>query len=205
VTRRARLAATLHQADYSALAELAVLAAVLVIAATASYLHLREVWQAAGAPVDIVGPLSVDGLFAAAWLRMRRRRLAGVAVGFLAWVALAIALAATLAGNLSAAWISGHRDPMSLIVAAWPAIAFALVWELVTGHGRPPRQAVTHLSTPLGEVGDTHGETWEAKRDRLLLARAGRKRLAAELDISEHAARQLLAARGEDVEEAGGA
>lgn len=185
--------------DATELAERAVLAIVLAIAATASYLHLREVWVYAGAPVDLVGPLSVDGLFAAAWLRMRRRRLAGVAVGWLAWAALLLALAATLAGNLSAAWIAGHRDPLSLVVATWPAIAFVLVWELVTGHAAKPRHL---LSTPLGEeVADLEddGEPWEARRDRLLLAKAGRKRLMAELGITEHAARKLLETRTADV------
>jgi hypothetical protein len=116
--------------------ELAVLVTVLAIAALASYIHLREVWIHAGAPVAAIGPLTVDGLFAAAWLRMRRRRSQGDPVGFLAWLALGLALVATMAGNLSAAWIAGHRDPLSLVVAAWPAAAFAVVWELVTGHGR---------------------------------------------------------------------
>ena len=123
--------------DRSQWPELAVLATVLAIAATASYIHLREVWLHAGAPVAAIGPLTVDGLFAAAWLRMRRRRRQGDPVGFLAWLALGLALVATVAGNLSAAWIAGHRDPLSLVVAAWPAVAFAVVWELVTGHGRP--------------------------------------------------------------------
>lgn len=122
--------------DRSQWAELAVLATVLAIAALASYIHLREVWLHAGAPVASIGPLTVDGLFAAAWLRMRRRRHQGELVGFLAWLALGLALVATVAGNLAAAVIAGHRDLLSLVVAAWPAVAFAVVWELVTGHGR---------------------------------------------------------------------
>lgn len=119
-----------------ALLEQVVLVAVLSIAALISYTHLRDVWIAAGAPWPNLGPLLADGLFAAAWLRMRRRRLAGEPVGWLAWLALGLALAATLGGNLAAAWIGGHRDVLSMVVAGWPALAFALVWELVTGHGR---------------------------------------------------------------------
>ncbi len=192
-----------RQRDATEVAELGVLAIVLAIAATASYIHLREVWVYARAPIAPVGPLVVDGLFAAAWLRMRRRRLEGVAVGWLAWAALLVALAGTLAGNLYAAWISGARDAAPLVVAVSPAIAFALVFELATGHGAKPRHL---LSTPLGEeVADPRdgGEPWEAKRDRLLLAKAGRKRLMAELGITEHAARKLLETRATDVESDG--
>lgn len=122
--------------DWSALAERGVLALVLGIAALISYTHLREVWVTSGAPWQALGPLLVDGLFASAWLRMRRRRRDGIAVGWLAWLALGLALVGTLAGNLAAAWVTGHRDPLALVVAAVPAIAFALVWELVTGHDR---------------------------------------------------------------------
>ena len=214
--------------------ELAVLATVLAIAALASYIHLREVWLHAGAPVAAVGPLTVDGLFAAAWLRMRRRRRQGEPVGFLAWLALGLALVATVAGNLAAAWIAGHRDPLSLVVAAWPAAAFAVVWELVTGHGQtqPPAVAtvakpvaqggdqasapvfvplaavttatrsaqVTTLATPPPAAGGEQVETWEERRDRLIAEKAGRKRLAKELAITEYEARQLLAKGGDPVE-----
>lgn len=118
-------------------AEWLVLAAVLGIAAIASYLHLRDVWRHAGAPIPDLGPLLVDGLFAAAWLRMRRRRREDTPVGALAWFALVLALVATVAGNIAAAVIAGHTSALAIAVAAWPALAFALVWELVTGHARP--------------------------------------------------------------------
>lgn len=122
-------------------AEWLVLAAVLGIAAVASYLHLRDVWRHAGAPIPDFGPLLVDGLFAAAWLRMRRRRRDDISVGGLAWFALGLALVATVAGNIAAAVIAGHTSPLAIAVAAWPALAFALVWELVTGHARPASRA----------------------------------------------------------------
>ena len=187
--------------DATAVAQRAVLTTVLAIAATASYIHLREVWEAAAAPIPTFSPLLVDGLFAAAWLRIRERRVARVAVGWLAWAALLLALAATVAGNLSAAWISGQRDPLSLIVATWPAIAFALVWELVTSNSAKRR----HPSPPLWETGGEPpaegGETWDQKRDRLLGMGVGRKRLARELGVSEHAARLLLEARTTEVED----
>jgi hypothetical protein len=185
--------------DATAVAQRAVLATVLAIAATASYIHLREVWEAAAAPIPTFSPLLVDGLFAAAWLRIRERRVAGVAVGWLAWAALLLALAATVAGNVSAAWISGHRDPLSLIVATWPAIAFALVWELVTGHGRKPRHSSANTATPPGGVGGPPpdpAETPDQVLDRLVLEGATQKEMATALGVSRWRVRELLAARG---------
>lgn len=230
--------------DWGAVPELVVLAVVLAIAALASYIHLRAVWEHAGAPVPAIGPLTVDGLFAAAWLRMRRRRRQGEMVGVLAWLALGLALAATVAGNLAAAWIAGHRDPLSLMVAAWPALAFAVVWELATGHGRQVSThpvadvderrvaigvAIDHAAVeavadawgvdedpqvttvsellpadagdggvdvaPYGFEGTTETkEGWDAYTQHLIGLGFGRKRLARELDLTEHEARALLVA-----------
>lgn len=189
------------------------LAIVLAIAAIASYIHLRAVWAHAGAPVPDLGPLLPDGLFAASWLRMRRRRRQGVDVGGLAWLALGLALAMTLAGNVAAAWIAGHRDPLSLTVAGIPAAVFALVWELVTGHARHPASGLAaaggapsnahQLDEPAGhdagdelesagaDAPDQEPETWEQKRDRLLAEGAGRPRLVEELAITDYAAKNL--------------
>lgn len=192
----------LRPINWSAVAEWVVLATVLAIAATASYLHLREVWEHAAAPIPMLGPLLVDGLFAAAWLRMRRRRGDGVAVGWLAWAALLLALAATVAGNLSAAWISGHRDPLALVVAAWPAIAFALVWELVTGHGAKRRHSSANTATPPGGVGgpdDEPAETPGQVLERLVAEDATQKEMAAALGVSRWRVRELLAARARAV------
>lgn len=200
----------LRQLDVAAGAERLVLVAVLGIAALVSYTHLRDVWTASGSPWADVGPLLVDGLFAAAWLRMRRRRREGVPVGGLAWTALGLALAATLAGNLAAPWVHGREDVLAYVVAAWPAVAFALVWELVTGHGRaptddpaeepdaaadepapPPRQPeVEELAPAPLDV-----ESWEEKRDRLLDEGVGRPTLSRELGISDYEARQLVETR----------
>lgn len=206
------LFAWLRRLDVAAAAEQAVLNVVLAIAALVSYTHLRDVWMASGSPWPDLGPLLVDGLFAAAWLRMRRRRRQGEPVGWLAWCALGLALAATLAGNLAAPWVHGRLDPLAYVVAAWPAVAFALVWELVTGHGR----SRTPESAPAGVVEQTRQpdateapagtsplaaelvdlakapETWEQKRDRLLDEGTGRIVLARELGVGENVARQLI-------------
>lgn len=140
-----------RRVDLGSLLEQVVLIGVLAIAALISYTHLRDVWIAAGSPWPGFGPLLVDGLFAAAWLRMRRRRRNGEPVGWLAWGALGLALVATLAGNVAAAIVTGHTSWLSIVVAAWPALAFALVWELVTGHGRgkPPATTATPVAPPV--------------------------------------------------------
>lgn len=210
--------------DRSQIPELAVLAIVLAIAAIASYIHLREVWAHAGAPVPDLGPLLPDGLFAAAWLRIRRRRRQGVEVGGLAWLALGLALALTLAGNVAAAWIAGHRDPLSLVVAGIPAAVFALVWELVTGHGRQAgpslptagealagekaEDAEPQVDTPGEDLADEHGhlQSIEEKVAYLVDEKGyGRPRLAKALGVRDHVAKDLLAAhkrRQESPEEA---
>lgn len=179
--------AALRRVDWSDLAERAVLTGILAIAALISYTHLRAVWQHAGAPWADLGPLLVDGLFASAWLRMRRRRREGTAVGPLAWLALYLALVATLAGNVAAAHIAGHREPLDYVVAAWPAVVLALSWELVTGHARSvPARARPDQPSLLD-------------RARELIAKAGkplgRPTLARELDINPNGkeARELMA------------
>lgn len=207
--------------DRSHLAERLVLAGVTAIAALISYTHLRAVWLHTGAPWDRLGPLLPDGLFASAWLQMRRRRHQEESVGWLAWLALGVALLATLGGNVSAAVIDGHRDPLSLVVAALPAAVFTLAWELTTGHGRhPSNKEATGLEGREDEpatstrdevdaapdqqesnlerqeetresTDEEPAETWEAKRDRLLREGASRKRLQDELGLDEWPARKL--------------
>lgn len=152
------LLAALRRADWARLAEWVVLAGVLAIAALISYTHLRSVWMAAHAPWPNVGPLLVDGLFAAAWLRMRRRRGRGERVGWLAWTALLLALVATLAGNVAAAFVDrAGWHWLAIIVAAWPALALALVWELATGHKRRAADDGAPVATPDGVL-DAVGE-----------------------------------------------
>lgn len=193
--------------DWSHLAERLVLAGVTAVGALISYTHLRDVWLHTGAPWDRLGPLLPDGLFASAWLQMRRRRRQGDAVGWLAWLALAVALLATLGGNIAAAIIAGHRDPLSLVVAGLPAAVFALAWELTTGHGsrRPERQEGGQEAASGSEPGIAPDqqesdqeerevespEPFEVKRDRLLREGASRKRLMEELSLDEWPARKL--------------
>jgi hypothetical protein len=192
VSARHALAA-LRRTDWGRLAEWVVLAAVLAIAALISYTHLREVWRIVGAPWAGIGPLTIDGLFAAAWLRMRRRRRQDQDVGRLVLTTLFGALVVTVAGNVAAAfpaWVAGQRDYVAPVVYAWAALAVAFVFELVTGHDR---HLVGHAS-PAGPA-DVAEAGEDDRAASLIAAGYGRRKLARELQIQPHEARKLLDAR----------
>ncbi|MCA1684246.1 MAG: DUF2637 domain-containing protein, partial [Actinobacteria bacterium] len=82
-------------------------AAVLLVAAVAavvSYAHMQTVSQRAGEQWRAwLLPLSVDGLVVAASMVLLTRRRAGLAGGWLAWVALLGGVGASLAANVAAA------------------------------------------------------------------------------------------------------
>lgn len=198
----ARCWGVLRRTDWGRLAEWLVLTGVLAIAALISYTHLREVWRIVGAPWAGIGPLTIDGLFAAAWLRMRRRRRQDQDVGRLVFATLFGALVVTVAGNVAAAfpgWVAEQRNYVAPVVYAWAAIAFAFVFELVTGHDRAPAGPVAPAESPaLPPVGDDATPAGEPVGDRaseLVAAGVGRRTLSRELGITEHEARQLLASR----------
>lgn len=107
---------------------------VALVAAVVSYAHMREVAARAGeAWRAYLLPLSVDGLMVAASMVLLTRRRAGQPGGALAWGALLAGVAASLAANVAAA------DPSATarLVAAWPAVAFAVAFELLLEQRRP--------------------------------------------------------------------
>jgi len=112
-------------------------AAVLLVAAVAaivSYAHMREVADRAGEGWRaLLLPLSVDGLVVAASMVLLTRRRAGLPGGRLAWCALLGGVGASLAANVAAA----QPDLTARMVAAWPALAFAVGIELLLQQRRP--------------------------------------------------------------------
>lgn len=116
-----------------------------VIAAYVSWWHMHDLVQAAGerhgAPLII--PFSVDGMMLVATSTMIEDRRAGRQVRRAAWVALAVGMAVSLAANTSSA--SGH-GVLGRLVAAWPAVALALVIELVARRGRKDTAAKADTS-----------------------------------------------------------
>ena len=139
-----------------------------------------------------------------------------MAGGWLAWVALSTALLATVAGNITAAVVSWTSVAVVLTVAAWPALAFTLVWELVTGHGGGPSKLPppahhtppVQVAAPLPDVETAQVSGVESPGDRveapparaaeLIAAGAGRRRLVRELGVTEWEARQLIRQHGGD-------
>jgi len=105
--------------------------AVLLVAAVAaivSFAHMREVAARAGEGWRAwLLPLSVDGLVVAASMVLLTRRRAGLPGGRLAWCALLGGVGASLAANVAAA----EPTVTARVVAAWPALAFAVAFELL--------------------------------------------------------------------------
>src|SRR5690606_184623 len=106
-------------------------ATVAVVAAVVSYMHMREVAEAAGEEWRaILLPLSVDGMIVAATLnawqaKRRQRRLPAMTL-----VALVAGLVVSIAANIAAPFLDVLRGQwLSAVVAAWPPIALAISSE----------------------------------------------------------------------------
>ncbi|HEX6237685.1 MAG TPA: DUF2637 domain-containing protein [Acidimicrobiales bacterium] len=123
---------------------------VALVAAIASYEHMRALAELAGEGWrSWLVPVSVDGLAVAASMTMLVRRRAGLPAGALAWVALLLGLGASLAANVAAA----EPTVQGRLVAAWPPLGLLLSYELLMqqikargGAGVQPSAPV--LSTP---------------------------------------------------------
>jgi hypothetical protein len=175
-------------------------ASVLVVAgvaATASYAHMRSLGLRAGEGwrADVL-PLSVDGLLVAASLVIYVRRRAGLHAGWLPWLGLVLGVLASVAANIAAA----EPTVLGRVVAAWPPLAFALSFELLV---TVLRDGTAQTSTGRPQIdAETPDDPAEGARTResdpvteLIEQGAGRRRLARELSISEHQARQLIEQR----------
>jgi hypothetical protein len=117
--------------------------AVALVAAIASYEHMRALAELAGEDWrSWLLPISVDGLAVAASMTMLVRRRAGDRSGALAWVALLLGLGASLAANVAAA----APTVVGRLVAAWPPVGLLLSYELlmqqIKARGGPGVQTV---------------------------------------------------------------
>ena len=115
---------------------------VATVAALVSFEHMREVADRAGEQWRAwLLPLSVDGLVVAASMVLLTRRRADLPGGRLAWAALLGGAGASLAANIAAA----EPTATARLVAAWPALAFAVAFELLLQQRRVP------AAGPVGE------------------------------------------------------
>ena len=187
---------------------------VATVAAVVSFAHMREVAARAGEGWRAwLLPLSVDGLVVAASMVLLTRRRAGLPGGRLAWAALLGGVGASLAANIAAAEPTGTAR----LVAAWPALAFAVAFELLLQQRRVP--AAEPVVEPVGRVGEdppspdpvvgqademaepvsTAVDPLAARTAELVDAAhaqgrpAGRRTVARELGVTEYRAGQLLA------------
>jgi Protein of unknown function (DUF2637) len=119
------------------------------IAGALSYSHMRRLAQDHGQAGwhAHAFPLSVDGIEIVASLVLLADRRAGRRSGWLPWTALALGTAGSLAANIATA----HPDPVSRIIAGWPALALLLAVKLLSGileHREAPERGSARASEP---------------------------------------------------------
>ncbi len=104
---------------------------VAVVAAVVSYMHMREVAEAAGEEWRaILLPLSVDGMVIAATLNAWQAKKRQKGVPAMTLVALVAGLLVSIAANVAVPFLDVLRGQwLSAVVAAWPPIALAISFE----------------------------------------------------------------------------
>lgn len=104
---------------------------VAVVAAVVSYMHMREVAEAAGEGWRaILLPLSVDGMIVAATLNAWQARKRHEPLPVMTLVALVAGLLVSIAANVAVPFLPQLTGGwLSAVVAAWPPIALAISFE----------------------------------------------------------------------------
>jgi hypothetical protein len=128
---------------------------VAVIAAVVSYSHMQQLAASAGEDWrSWLIPLSIDGLVVAASMVLLTRRRSGLPGGPLAWGALGAGVGASLAANMADA----RPEVTAVLIAGWPAVAFAVAFELLCQqrraeqHDTEPEAATEPLRVPTPEA-----------------------------------------------------
>ena len=176
------------------------MALVALAAAALSYQSLMQLAELAQyGSLSVLYPLTVDAGAAAscaAWLHTRGRQPL-----VMTWALLATSV---ILNGTTHYLESTHTAPTWLLVvavAAVPPTVLGLCVHLAVGMGRPdnrraPRDSSVAGSTDTPEVWGGDPDTTDPVAE-LIAKGVGRRKLAAELGVTEHAARQLLAARNE--------
>lgn len=110
----------------------AVVVLLATVAAVVSYRHAYEVIVAHGETgfTAVLVPLTIDGLIFASSMVLLDSARRGLKVPWLARVALVLGIAATLAANVMHGIAHGV---IGAVVAAWPAVALVVSYELLMG------------------------------------------------------------------------
>jgi hypothetical protein len=131
----------------------AVVLAVAAVAAWVSYWHAVAVIEKYGAEDEMSAhlvPASVDGMIYASSMVLLWCARYRLAVPALARWALALGIAATLAANI----LHGiERGPLAAALAAWPAIALVISYELIMWVVRSGRELADRVHAGSGEPG----------------------------------------------------
>ena len=112
---------------YSTVAAVSVVA---LVAAFVSYRHALQVVRVHGesGPLALAYPLTIDGLIYAASMVLLDAARRGARPHWLAYAGLALGITATVAANVAAGLAYG---PVGAVVAAWPAAALVIAYELL--------------------------------------------------------------------------
>lgn len=113
---------------------------VAIIAAIVSFSHMQQLAEKAGEQwrASLI-PLSIDGLVVAASMVLLTRRRTGLPGGLLAWAALGGGVLASLAANMADA----RPEITAVLIAGWPAVAFAVAFELLLQQRRAEQNNTT--------------------------------------------------------------
>lgn len=122
-----------------------------VVAGVVSYWHAYEVVNTYESGITaVLVPLTVDGLIYASSMVLLHCARRGLRTPRLAMLGLGLGIVATLAANVAHGLSSG---PVAAIVAAWPAIALVLAYELLMWLIRnAPARVPVPASEPVAEV-----------------------------------------------------
>jgi hypothetical protein len=125
-------------------------AVVALVAACVSYRHALQVVRAHGESggLALAYPLTIDGLIYAASMVLLNAARQGTRAHWLAYGALGLGISATLAANVAAGLSYGPADAL---VAAWPAPALVISYELLMIVIRSSVRAAPGVSTPVPE------------------------------------------------------
>lgn len=109
---------------------IAAVSVVALVAAFVSYRHALTVVRAHGesGALALAYPLTIDGMIYASSMVLLNAARRGSDRPVLAYIALGLGIAATLAANVAAGLAFG---PVGALVAAWPAPALVISYELL--------------------------------------------------------------------------
>lgn len=182
---------------------------VALVAAIVSYAHMQHLAELHGEGWrSVLIPLAVDGMLVAATLAIVSQRRHGRPAGWVPWLGLTLGILASLAANVAAA----RPELVAQLIAAWPPAALAVSIETLVvvlrseptiaqrrpgqQHDQPPLDGPTTAGGFNGSGSNAQSVEVQTSPDpvaELIEAGVGRRKLAAELGLTEHQARQLLA------------